>query len=126
MRAVCRSRNSALKVISDYIAKTGIGEQWEKPQLVEIRPYKPPRNLEQNAKLHAMFRELANFTGYSESEIKDYFKSEYGPHKVIAIDVVKDVPKGTSEYSKAEASEMIEHLYRVGAEIPGFSFSEGE
>ncbi len=125
MKAVCRSRNSAIKSLDDYIAKTGIGCNWEKPQLVEIRPYKPPRSLEQNARMHSMFRQLANFTGYSESEIKDYCKSEVGPHKVIAIDQVKDVPKGTSEYSKLEASDMIEHLYRIGAEV-GCVFTDGE
>ena len=128
MKVVTRSRNSAIKAIDDYISKTGLGCHWEKPQLLEIKPYKPPRTLEQNAKYHAMCRELAEFVGHTESDIKEYMKLEYGPKKPFGVgswQESKYIPKGVSQYSKEEASMMIEHLYRIGAEL-GFAFSDGE
>ena len=56
-----------------------LGETFEKPQLVTIEDYKPPRSLPQNARLHCMIRALSDYTGHSESELKSWFKAEYGP-----------------------------------------------
>jgi len=74
---------------------------------VTLTKFRRPRTLEQNSKLHALFRELAEHTGYSESEIKDYFKDTFGPTIAIRIGKYRrhdrrrgrtenTVPKGTS------------------------------
>lgn len=123
MKAVVRCRNSAYR----FVDKTcnGLGEQFD-PQLIEIKPYKPPRTNEQNALLHVLFREVANHVGRSEDEIKDIFKYQYGHMKRIELfGSVTYVPKGTSEYNKQELSDMVEQVYRKGNEW-GVEFSDGD
>lgn len=97
-----------------------------KPYSVEVRPFKPKRTLDQNAKMHVMIRELATHIGYSDSELKDFLKAEYGPTKTIQIgESQKAIPVSTSEYNRTEAGEMIEILYMLGAEC-GYAFQEPE
>jgi hypothetical protein len=87
-------------------------------------PFKPPRTNEQNALLHVLFREVANHVGRSEDEIKDIFKYQYGTMKKLELfGNVSYVPKGTSEYNKQELSDMVEQVYRKGAEW-GVEFSD--
>jgi len=122
MKSVCRSRNSAYRVV-DQACNT-LGEQWEKPHLVSISPYKPPRSNDQNALLHCLFRELAHHTGHTEEEIKTYFKSEFGVKKVLKIgDKPKVIAKSMTEYSRMEMMELIDRVHQVGAEC-GCVFSE--
>ena len=122
MKAVVRCRNSAYKFV-DRVCN-GLGEQFD-PQLIEIKKFKPPRTNEQNALLHVLFREVAQHVGRSEDEIKDIFKMEFGSIKTIELpnlDIIY-IPKGTSEYNKQELSDMVEQVYRKGAEW-GVEFSE--
>lgn len=102
----------------------------EKPLEIIVKPWKRPRTLEQNAKLHAMFRDLAVHTGHTEADIKEYMKLTFGPSKtvVLAPDARgprhgRRMPKGTSEYSVDELAEMIERTYQVGADV-GCEWSE--
>lgn len=126
MKAVAHSRNEALRFIDR--ACGSLGHTWEPPQLIEIKKYKPPRSLPQNAILHTQIRELATHIGYSETELKDWLKLEYGPKKrlvwykdqVQLLD--KMIPKSTAEYTREEMSDMIAHVERIGAEM-GFRFS---
>ena len=124
MKTVIRNRNDALRFVDRYCTEYGVN--WELPQMIEIKRYKPPRSLPQNAKLHAMIRELATEIGYSEDELKDYFKSTFGPQKVLfVLGNEKRIPKSTTEYNKLEMADMIGQVERIGAEL-GFRFSEGE
>ncbi len=120
-KAVIRCRNSAYRFIDR--ACNSLGEQFD-PQLIEIKKFKPPRTNEQNALLHVLFREVAQHVGRSEGEIKDIFKYQYGHMKKIELyGDVSFVPKGTSEYNKQELSDMVDQVYRKGAEW-GVEFSE--
>jgi AraC-like DNA-binding protein len=77
----------------------------------------PSRTREQNAYLHVALRALADHTGANESELRDYFKAEYGPTAIVTVaGHSKVIPKSLSTYSIEEASDMIEHVERVAAE----------
>jgi hypothetical protein len=122
MKAVIRHRNDALRFVDRFCSE--FGPEWEKPQLIEIKRYRPPRSMPQNAKFHAMIRELATEIGYSEDELKYYFKSSFGPQKnLFVLGEQKRIPISTKDYNKLEMTEMIGHLERVGAEL-GFRFSD--
>ena len=122
MKAVARTRNDCYRFV-DRVAN-GLGETFEKPQSIEIKLFKPARTNEQNALLHVLFREVASHVGRSEDEIKAIFKKQYGHMKKIELyGNVTYIPKGTSEYNKQELSDMVEQVYRKGAEW-GVEFSE--
>ena len=100
------------------IARELKGNMNGKPHTLTLEPFKRPRTNDQNAKLHVMIRELAIHTGHAESDIKEYLKDEFGFHKSIEIaGKSKSIPKGSSEWSVDECSQMIERLYQIAAEI---------
>ena len=111
MKAVVRTLSEAnvfLRGLSDKF--TG------KPMSLEVKPFKQPRTLPQNAKAHAMMNELANHVGHSAEEIKQYLKAEYADKKTIQIGAtIIDVPMGTSEMTAEQMSVFVEHIYEVGA-----------
>lgn len=131
MRAVVRSLDD-LHAFADRCAREGVLDG--KPMTVSIRKFHRPRTVDQNKKLHAMFRDLAEHTGYSESNIKDYFKAEFGPTMALNLPKIDDtadygpvnVPKGTSRYTVQEMSAMVERVYQVGAECGCVFSEEGE
>lgn len=87
-----------------------------KPLRVRIEDA-PSRSREQNAYLHLAIRALAVHVGMGAEELKQHFKTQYGPNsarKVGAETVI--VPKSMGEYSREEAAAMIEHVLRVAAE----------
>jgi len=89
----------------------------ERGLLIGIDLYSPPRTQAQNAKLHAMLAELAEALGYAREELKDTIKEQYGPRVTRKLaDTEVSVPKGISEYSRQEASDMIEKLHYIAAE----------
>ena len=115
MKQVVRSRNDAHRFI-DRVSN-GLGETFEKPYLIDIKEFKPPRSNAQNALLHVLFREIGLHVGRPEDEIKDIFKYQYGVMKKLELfGDVTYVPKGTSDYNKQELSDMVEQVYRKGAE----------
>ncbi len=115
MKEVIRSHNDGYRFIDR--ACTKIGQHFDKPHLIEIKPYKPPRSLPQNAKLHSMIRDLAEHTGYSEAEMKDVIKAEFMPVKAVEIGQrILDIPLSTTELTRELMSELIEHVYQLGAE----------
>ena len=89
------------------------------PYEVIIRPYKSGRSVEQNNLLHSWLRAIAEETGHTVEEIKDYVCSEYlGSREYIGIN---GTPKRrlvtTSELSVEEMSSLIERVAQLGAEV---------
>lgn len=115
MKSVCSSRNSAYRFI-DRVCNN-LGDSWEVPQLCSVVRYKPPRTCEQNALMHVLWREIALQVGRTESEVKDIFKSEYGPEEVVTInDISIRRPLSTADYTKWQCSDMIDHIHMKAAE----------
>jgi len=86
---------------------------------VIVRPYKSSRSIEQNNLLHSWLREIAEETGHTVEEIKDYVCSEYlGSREYLGIN---GTPKrrlvSTSELSVEEMSALIERVAQLGAEV---------
>ena len=120
MRAVVKSHEQAVKFLER--AASFLGNQYEKPHVVEIKEFKPIRSVAQNALFHAMINELALEIGYAPSELKDWFKSEYGPTRYMKIcGIDKSIPISTTLYNKVQMAEMIGHIEGIGAEM-GFTF----
>ena len=89
------------------------------PYEVIVRPYKSSRSMEQNNLLHSWLREIAEETGHTVEEIKDYVCSEYlGSREYLGIN---GTPKRrlvtTSELSVEEMSALIERVAQLGAEV---------
>lgn len=117
-------------IVRDYNAWMTIGQQlsatafdgraWQ----VTVKEFKRDRTLDQNAKCHAMLRDLALFTGYTEKQMKDIAKAEFSPivHRQIGMKKY-GVPKDTSDMTVDEMSAFIERLYQLGTEI-GVQWSE--
>ena len=121
MKAVVRNHSEAIRFIDRACVE--LGQQFDKPQLIEIKRYKPPRSLPQNARCHAMIGELAKEIGYTAAELKDWLKIEFGPHEEFNFgDHQSWIPKSTAKYTKAEMSDFMAHIERIAAEM-GFMFS---
>lgn len=115
MKQICKNSQSLWRVFAKFCDENG--EEFEKPQLVEIRDYVPTRSLPQNARLHCMIRNLSQHTGHSESELKSYFKAEFGPTKRLQVGSEgRVIPLSTTQYTRKQMAEMIEHVDRVCAE----------
>ena len=122
MKIVIRNRDEGLQAINDFYSLQGT--DLTEPKLLEVKRYRPPRSLPQNAKLHVMIGELADHTGYSPSELKEWLKLEYGIYQKITISGKSaNIPLSTASYTKQQMAELIGHIERIGAEL-GFQFSE--
>ena len=98
---------------------------WDKPYMLSLKRFRPPKTNEQCALLHVLWREIAIHVGRGEDEIKDIFKAEYGPEEVKKTPDGNRVRilKSVSDYSFDECSKMIERAYQKGAEW-GVEFAE--
>ncbi len=122
MRVIVRDEGALRAAIPGFVAKMVPGKPYE----VWCRPFKRRRSIDQNAKMHVMIRELARHVGHSEGELKDYLKEEYGPkEKRTMFGRTYVGPKSTADYNVEEASEIIEILHMLGAEV-GCGFQDTE
>lgn len=113
-------------IIRDYNGFVGIAQQMSgsglftegKAWQVTVKPFERDRTLAQNAKIHAMIRDLALFTGYTEKQMKDICKAQFAPfvERKIGENVVHTA-KGTSEMTVLEMSNFIEALQALAADI---------
>lgn len=96
----------------------------QRPLMVEVGPWKPPRTVSQGAKIHAAIQELAQLAGYADwrGELKPAIKEAYYPHKQVPLGAEGHVlvPKSTSELTREEASEVIEKILMLASEM-GFT-----
>lgn len=85
---------------------------------VTIKKWTPKRSLEQNAALHGVIRSIANFTGNSVDEIKDYICDTYlGETSYEFKGETRTRSRRTSELSKAECADLLEHVTALAAEL---------
>jgi len=123
MKYVARNELQLITIIEKM--RVGFAKLGDNPaMLVEFKKYVPPRTDPQRKKLHAMIGDLAEFTG--DSNMKEWVKGlSFWPDVYIEhAGVAKTVPKSEALLSKEESSVVIEHLYVIGSQLPGFEWSE--
>lgn len=76
---------------------------------LEVLPFVEPITPPQRGKLYVVIDELSAETGSEALYLRNYFERSYGP-------TLDGNPKPMAEYSKAEASAMIERVIQVAAE----------
>lgn len=97
---------------------------WDKPYMLSLHRFRPPKTNKQCALLHVLWREIAIQAGTSEDCVKAYFKERYGPTGVIEIKgEAQRINKSVADYTRIEVSDMIERTYQVGADW-GIEFAE--
>ncbi|MCP4466522.1 MAG: hypothetical protein GY813_07225 [Halieaceae bacterium] len=106
---------TTLAPVQNYVEKCAkSGDKFH----VTIKKYKRNRSLEQNAKLHALFRSIANHTGNTVGEIKDYCCTEYLGDKCYEFrgrERTRSIR--TSEINTAECADFIERVQQLAAEL---------
>tara|TARA_R110002073_G_scaffold156038_2_gene311327 strand:- start:463 stop:843 length:381 start_codon:yes stop_codon:yes gene_type:complete len=91
----------------------------EKKQEVIIREHKNSRSVEQNNLLHAILRALAESTGHSVEEIKEYVSQEYlGSVEYTGLDgTPRTRVRSTSELDVEEMSGLIERVKQLANQL---------
>jgi len=125
MKAVVSNREQLARFF-DQVAGVLTG----KPIQIDIKPFKRDRTLPQSAKAHAMIRDIALHTGYTEAQAKEVVKAMFAPMKTVSFPdkhgrkgYTATIPVGTSEMTVDQMADFIEHLYHLGAEL-GVGFTE--
>ena len=90
-----------------------------KKQEVLIREHKNSRSVEQNNLFHAILRALAESTGHSVEEIKEYVSQEYlGSVEYTGLDgTPRTRVRSTSELDVEEMSGLIERVKQLANQL---------
>ena len=99
-------------------AVTDIDTEGKKQEVI-IREHKNSRSVEQNNLFHAIIRALAESTGHSVEEIKEYVSQEY--HGSVEYTGLDGTPRtrvrGTSELDVEEMSGLIERVKQLANQL---------
>lgn len=121
---------TTIRIVSDWHRRRALDAVADAPlgHIVSIR--EPTRNLEQNAKLHAMIDDVARADplghSYDADDYKAVFVNAYkSEHRVLyGVDGRPfPAPVRTSAFSVKQCAELIELVYAFGAEH-GVKWSE--
>lgn len=120
MKRVVRTREQLIAAFREqqaYLNEHGALNCW-------FEKFKPPRTRKQNRKVHAMFDDLADFIG--DKNIKGWIKTmDFWPTEIKTyFGEEREVPKSEADLEREEESIVIEHLYMLGNELPGFTWNE--
>lgn len=98
------NRSVALKAVSEITS--------EPLMCVIIKPYEKTRSDEQNRKIHALFSEIAQQTGYSPAEIKQMCKRDILGSRVVEYKGQRyEVLQETHRMSIKDMIDFIDHIY---------------
>ncbi|MBL0142639.1 MAG: recombination protein NinB [Betaproteobacteria bacterium] len=88
------------------------------PLEVVIRPKRKPKTLDQLALYWVLCTEIGAAIGYAKDEMSEVFVEKYVPPiaRVLPSGETVLVKKTPSKWSKAEASQIIDHMLRFAAE----------
>ncbi len=84
----------------------------DKPYQIEIKPFKRKRSLSQNALFHKWVNILAEHTGYSDFEMKEYLKVQFLSPQFMQV---RDRTIVSRHTSKLDTKEMSEFMNKVMA-----------
>jgi hypothetical protein len=90
----------------------------EQRYVVSVREWHPPLAHNLRARLHIPIREMAEFCGYSETQMKSIIKEAFYPRteRRIAGKLVS-VPVDTMELTPAQARAVEVHIHAAAADI---------
>ena len=90
---------------------------------VEFKEHKAPKTSKQHRKMFGMLGELGNFLG--KQDMLSLAKTlEFWPDQIHQFNgEIMIVPKSETKITKEEMSQIIDGLFMVAIEIPGFEFS---
>ena len=99
-------------------AVTDIDTEGKKQEVI-IREHKNSRSVEQNNLFHAIIRVLAESTGHSVEEIKEYVSQEYlGSVEYTGLDgTPRTRVRSTSELDVEEMSGLIERVKQLANQL---------
>ena len=93
------------------VAKLVFGLSEDKPWRIEVVPHRAKRSTDQNARLWALYHEIAKGTGHSADEIHDAMKAKFlKPAQVVIQDEVLLVPGSSKKLDTAEFTEFMEQV----------------
>lgn len=88
-----------------------------KPKIVMIGDYAKDKTAEQRSWFHALCKILGDETGYTLDEVKELVKKDILSTKIVKIGgISKEVTKSSEKAKRDEYSELIDGIYRIGAE----------
>lgn len=79
----------------------------DKPYQIEVKPFKHKRSNGQNALFHKWVSILAQHTGYSDFEMKEYLKVQFLTPQFIQVRDKSIVSRHTSKLDTKEMSEFM-------------------
>jgi len=106
---------STLTEIQNYLGKCAeTGGKFS----IEISKFKKNRSLEQNAKLHALLRVIAEETGNSVADVKEYACAAFLGEITYEFKGQKRTrTRSTSELTTDECADFIERLQALASEL---------
>lgn len=91
---------------------------------VEIGLHKPPRTGQQNALMHLWFGEIAEQTGHTPEEVKDWCKGALLPQEPVTINGRMQMRHSeTSRLSKAACCDFLDGIAALAADM-GFELTQ--
>ncbi len=93
------------------VARLVFGLSPEKAWRVEVVPHRAKRSVDQNARLWALYHEIAKGTGHSADEIHEAMKAKFlPPVQIVVRDEVLTVPGSSRKLDTAEFTEFMERV----------------
>lgn len=101
------------------------------PLSVELKAWKPTRSSEQNDYLWACYRQIGDAMGYDAEAVHEYLLGRYFGWMDVRVPKTPRNPEGIAsvpvrtttrpnKLTKAEFSDYIEHVQRIGAQAGVF------
>lgn len=101
------------KYAKDFIDKTAEDGSME----VVVRKHKCEKSVNQRAGFHFLLKIISDETGYTVEEVKELVKQRcFGSEEKKIFGEVIFLPKSSETLNRKEYSELIEGVYRLGAE----------
>lgn len=95
------------KMLASFILGLSPEKDWQ----ITVEPYRKKRSLNQNAYLHMILGVIANETGNSIEDVKEFYKYQYlGTKPILVGEIDCFVSRSTTELSTKEMADFTEKI----------------
>lgn len=116
-RYILRGPNNVRNCIRHITEEVPLPEGKQRPYVVIIKPHVESLTEEQRNGFHWLCKMLGDELGYTLHEIKEMVKQECLGTKLVRIgEHEREVTPSSEKLNKLQYSELIEGVYRLGAE----------